>query len=174
MRTFIASAFALALAAGCASRSAATREPVPPPPEFAAQTTPSSQRLDKPSPAEAASDASAPIAPEDQIFFARDSAAIDAEGYLLLGDIANWVMADRERSILIRGYADPSGSAEHNLDLSERRANAAATYLKRLGVPAERVIVSARGENEAVHAPPQVNRRIVIYANAPMRTEGED
>lgn len=43
------------------------------------------------------------------------------------------------------GYSDDSGTPEHNVDLSFRRARAVVEYLKRQGVPAERLEYVGRG-----------------------------
>jgi outer membrane protein OmpA-like peptidoglycan-associated protein len=50
--------------------------------------------------------------------------------------------------IQVTGYADRSGSPGYNQRLSERRANAVAGALARLGVPRNEMIVSGRGEND--------------------------
>lgn len=49
--------------------------------------------------------------------------------------------------IVITGYADTSGSASYNADLSQRRANAVRDYLVRRGVPAAGLATQAFGES---------------------------
>jgi outer membrane protein OmpA-like peptidoglycan-associated protein len=50
------------------------------------------------------------------------------------------------KAVTISGYASEEGSIEHNLPLSERRAEAAFEYLKALGVPAGLMRTRAMGE----------------------------
>ena len=54
----------------------------------------------------------------------------------------------RPVQIQVTGFADRSGSPGYNQRLSERRANAVAAALTRLGVPRNEMMVSGRGEND--------------------------
>lgn len=51
-----------------------------------------------------------------------------------------------DRNVLVEGYTDSQGSAEHNLDLSQRRADAVRNYLMRRGYAAHRVQAHGIGE----------------------------
>lgn len=51
--------------------------------------------------------------------------------------------------ILLEGHADWRGTAEYNLSLGDRRANAAKRYLQSLGVPADRVESNSKGSLES-------------------------
>jgi OOP family OmpA-OmpF porin len=67
----------------------------------------------------------------------------------------------------VTGYTDTSGSPGYNQRLSERRANAVAAALERLGVPRSDMVVAGRGQNDLrVPTPPGVrepqNRRVEI------------
>lgn len=77
--------------------------------------------------------------PLKPVFFAYDSDALDEtarkvlEGNAtLLGKYSTWV-------ITIEGHCDERGTAEYNLALGDRRAQAAKNYLLSLGVPADRL-----------------------------------
>ena len=81
-----------------------------------------------------------------------------------------------ETSLLIVGHTDSQGTDEYNQSLSQRRANAASTYLVVQGVSATRLRTLGRGEMEPVasndaEAGRQLNRRveIAIYANSGAR-----
>jgi outer membrane protein OmpA-like peptidoglycan-associated protein len=50
--------------------------------------------------------------------------------------------------IQVNGYTDLSGSPGDNQQLSERRANAVAVALERLGVPRNQMIVSGYGDKD--------------------------
>jgi outer membrane protein OmpA-like peptidoglycan-associated protein len=72
-----------------------------------------------------------------------------------------------QRKVLVEGFADSTGSAAHNQDLSERRANAVRGALQDLGVAAERIAVRGYGETYPVAANDtaqnrQLNRRVEI------------
>lgn len=102
----------------------------------------------------------------DQIFFAFDSAELTGAGKGMLDEVATWVKANPERSILVRGHADKSGGADYNLDLSSRRAQAVGAYLQSQGVGENQLILAAVGETMADLEPAGANRRVVIYATA--------
>jgi len=160
MRTMLMSLLLPVALIGCARshpRSEGTTA-VPPAPEFSMA---GSTEVEAPAPASDGDDA---LLPEDQIFFGLDSDALDDGDRKLLGDVAVWVRAAHDRRVLLVGSADPTGSAEHNLDLSSRRAQAAAAYLRSLGVPDDRITIATAGEAGAVVQPGPVNRRVLILA----------
>jgi outer membrane protein OmpA-like peptidoglycan-associated protein len=51
--------------------------------------------------------------------------------------------------VRVSGFADPRGTENYNLELSERRAEAVRAELAKAGVPVERLIVEAHGETGA-------------------------
>src|SRR3712207_8333605 len=50
--------------------------------------------------------------------------------------------------VLIVGHTDNVGTDAYNMTLSQRRADAARSYLISMGVPGERIRTSGRGESE--------------------------
>jgi peptidoglycan-associated lipoprotein len=69
------------------------------------------------------------------------------------------------RSVKLVGRADPRGTTDYNMALGARRANGVATYLKHLGVEADRMQETSRGELDAVgtdEASWQADRRVDI------------
>ena len=48
--------------------------------------------------------------------------------------------------ITVEGHADERGTAEYNLALGERRANAVKAYLVELGVPSDRITIVSKGK----------------------------
>lgn len=48
------------------------------------------------------------------------------------------------------GHADAIGSEQYNLQLSQKRANAAKSYLMKLGIPSKRIIITPKGETTAI------------------------
>ncbi len=69
--------------------------------------------------------------------------------------------------MLVEGFADSTGTAAHNQELSERRAGAVRTALEAMGIGRERVAVRGYGESYPVAANDtaenrQLNRRVEI------------
>jgi len=82
------------------------------------------------------------------VFFDWDKATITAEGMGIIQQAASAFRSGAPVQIQVTGYADRSGSPGYNQRLSERRANAVAGALARLGVPRNEMMVSGRGEND--------------------------
>ena len=102
--------------------------------------------------------------PLDDVFFDLDESTIrdDARGPLQKN--AEWLKRWGSTSIMIEGHADERGSAEYNLALGDRRANAVRDYLVSLGVPETRVTVTSKGKEspfctESTESCWQQNRR---------------
>jgi peptidoglycan-associated lipoprotein len=146
-------------AAACAKKAPAPTPPPPPPP--AAPVTPPAPPPPPPPPPSAP----APRAlSEDEIFaqksvaqlnserpladvyFDLDQASIrdDARGPLTAN--ANWMKRWTNIRITIEGHCDERGTAEYNIGLGERRANAVKAYLIELGVPADRIVTVSKGK----------------------------
>ncbi|MGY8776976.1 MAG: OmpA family protein [Longimicrobiales bacterium] len=81
-------------------------------------------------------------------------------------------------NVLVFGHTDSTGSMELNQSLSERRADAARTFLLGAGLENDRVSAVGRGEQDPVdtnetEAGRQANRRVLIaiYASEDMQAE---
>jgi outer membrane protein OmpA-like peptidoglycan-associated protein len=101
------------------------------------------------------------------VFFDWDKYNITPEGQRIIALAADHYKAGGRVQITVTGYTDTSGSAGYNQRLSERRANAVAAALERLGVPRSDMVVSGRGQNDLrVPTPDGVrepqNRRVEI------------
>ena len=77
---------------------------------------------------------------------------------------ANWLKQWSNTRITIEGHCDERGTAEYNLSLGERRANAVKAYLVELGVPGDRIVTVSKGKEspfctESNEACWQQNRR---------------
>jgi outer membrane protein OmpA-like peptidoglycan-associated protein len=101
------------------------------------------------------------------VFFDWDRATITAEGMGIVQQAADAYKSGAPVQLQVTGYTDASGSAGYNQRLSERRANAVADALTRLGVPRTDMIVSGRGKNDqrvptADGAREPQNRRVEI------------
>jgi peptidoglycan-associated lipoprotein len=82
------------------------------------------------------------------VFFDYDQSAIrdDARGPLQKN--ADWLRRWTSTRITVEGYCDSRGSSEYNLALGSRRATAVRDYLVSLGVPANRITVISKGEEQ--------------------------
>jgi len=106
--------------------------------------------------------------------FDSDLVKADARTNLqaLARSLAKWPDSD----VLIIGHTDQVGSSSYNQGLSERRSNAAASYLITQGVSGARIATRGLGETEPIasndtEAGRQQNRRveIAIFASAAAR-----
>ena len=177
-RTAAIAAFSLILCLGVAACGKKAPEITPPPPPMpAAPATP---------PAPPAPPAPPPAAPaprtltEDEIFaqastadvqkefrdvyFDLDNAVIKDEGRTALTSNANYLKRRTSVRVTIEGHCDERGTAEYNLGLGERRANAVKAYLVELGVPGDRIVIVSKGKEapfctESNEACWQQNRR---------------
>ena len=87
----------------------------------------------------------------DVAFRTEDSSLTPAAAEKLqrLGTLLAGMPATQVR---VSGFADPRGTEDYNLALSERRAEAVRAELAKAGVPVERLIVEAHGETSATSA----------------------
>jgi hypothetical protein len=65
----------------------------------------------------------------DAMEFSKDNAEISDSVDVHLEYIANYLLADRERKLIIRGHTDADGDPNYNLRLSQERANNIKRYL---------------------------------------------
>jgi outer membrane protein OmpA-like peptidoglycan-associated protein len=101
------------------------------------------------------------------VFFDWDRYNITPEGMQILEAAAAHWKAGGAVQIQVTGYTDLSGPAGYNQRLSERRANAVAVALERLGIPRSEMVVAGRGMNDprvptALGVREPQNRRVEI------------
>lgn len=170
--------------AGCAKKPrAVVPEPAPP----VAEAPPPPPAL--PPPAPPAPAAAAPALSEDEIFarktldelnaerpldivyFAYDRADLGDDARGLLTRNAEWLRRWPSTRIAVEGHSDERGTAEYNLALGERRAQAVHAYLVSLGVDGSRVQTLSKGKEAPACLDPneacwQRNRRGVSTITA--------
>jgi outer membrane protein OmpA-like peptidoglycan-associated protein len=112
------------------------------------------------------------------ILFPFNSTEILPDGKANLQSLATSLEKYPNSDILIVGHTDSVGTDAYNLDLSQRRAQAANAYLQSLGVPAARLHAVGKGESEPIQpndtdAGRAQNRRveIAIYASEAYRNQ---
>jgi peptidoglycan-associated lipoprotein len=80
------------------------------------------------------------------IHFAFDRYDLNAEARNILGGLADWLSKQGSWVVTIEGHCDERGTAEYNMALGERRAEAAAAYLASLGISKDRITTISYGE----------------------------
>lgn len=82
------------------------------------------------------------------IYFAFDSSTLEMSERDRLDQNQQCIEKSKPRNVLVIGHTDTSGTEEYNIALSERRAQAVADYLSRLGTDPGRMQVVPKGETE--------------------------
>lgn len=83
------------------------------------------------------------------VYFDYDSSAIKAGEREKLKAAKAYLDAHASHKILLEGHCDWRGTAEYNLALGDRRANAVKKYLTTLGIPADKLETLSKGSLEA-------------------------
>lgn len=84
-----------------------------------------------------------------QVNFATDSAEILPDSIPLLTEIADVLLRNPDiRRVEIQGHTDNRGGREHNMDLSQRRADAVRDWLIAAGVESSRLEARGYGDTE--------------------------
>jgi outer membrane protein OmpA-like peptidoglycan-associated protein len=108
---------------------------------------------------------------ESDVLFGVDSATVDYDGRAALEEVAAVLAEYPKTAVIVQGHTDATGSEEHNLTLSERRAAAVRGLLVSRGVLASRVSTVGFGESDPVAENDtargrQRNRRVDIVLRA--------
>jgi OOP family OmpA-OmpF porin len=101
------------------------------------------------------------------IMFKTDSAVLSKDGKGIINERINKYRGHKTQifDITVTGYADKRGSAEHNMKLSQDRAQAVADHIAaQSDIPAGKIIVQGMGSSEAVAttAEGMAKERIVV------------
>ena len=93
------------------------------------------------------------------ITFATDSANIAPSFYQPLNNLAGSLKEFNQNQLEIVGYTDSTGARQHNMDLSQRRAQSVATYLTSQGVSGANLSARGAGPDNPVASNGDVNGR---------------
>ena len=93
------------------------------------------------------------------ITFATDSANIAPSFYQPLNNLAGSLKEFNQNQIEIVGYTDSTGARQHNMDLSQHRAQSVATYLTSQGVSGANLSARGAGPDNPVASNGDVNGR---------------
>jgi peptidoglycan-associated lipoprotein len=83
------------------------------------------------------------------VYFGFDQSTLTSEATGTLGTNAECLRRGGNRTVDVVGRADPRGTTEYNMALSDRRAQAVNDYLGRLGIPTPRLNKIPRGALDA-------------------------
>lgn len=110
-------------------------------------------------------DAQAPLL--STVRFTINSAKITSTETVNVYNIAQWMKANPNSNVVIKGYADKNtGTASYNMKLSERRAQNVYNMLtKEYGIPADRLTIKAEGSDSQVYDVNNWNRIVIFSQN---------
>ena len=84
------------------------------------------------------------------VLFRSAQSALLPSAQVKLDQVANALLAVRERNLIVEGHTDSQGSESYNQDLSQRRADAVRDYLVQRGYPADRIQARGKGEGSPI------------------------
>jgi outer membrane protein OmpA-like peptidoglycan-associated protein len=98
------------------------------------------------------------------VSFAINSATISQREMLNVYNVAQWLKENPKCTVTITGYADRNtGSAEYNMKLSKKRADAVAHMLQNnYGIAADRIVVMSEGSSQQPYPADNNWNRIVL------------
>lgn len=101
------------------------------------------------------------------VLFGTDRAALTSDGRDTARKLGRILGENPQRTVLIEGFTDSTGGSAHNLELSQRRAEAVRTTLLDMGVSPERIASKGYGAAFPVASNDsagdrQLNRRVEI------------
>lgn len=101
------------------------------------------------------------------VLFNVDQANLTAQGMATAQRLADVLRDNPDRSVLVEGFTDSTGSDAYNLQLSQRRAEAIRSALSQMGVDRSRIETRGYGEaypvaGNATAGERQLNRRVEI------------
>ena len=112
------------------------------------------------------------------VLFASNKATLLPAAQARLNQVAEALMATKERRLTVEGHTDSQGTADYNLDLSQRRAEAVRAYLISRDYPADRIQAHGIGNVRPVadNTSPEGranNRRVEIIIEPAVNGENE-
>ena len=83
------------------------------------------------------------------VYFDFDKSSIKESERAKIQAVKEYLDKNPQYRVLFEGHCDWRGTAEYNLGLGDRRANAAKSYLMKLGIPATKIETLSKGSLEA-------------------------
>jgi outer membrane protein OmpA-like peptidoglycan-associated protein len=106
------------------------------------------------------------------VLFRTDSADLLPGAAVNLDRLAAFLRARPDVQVEVDGHTDSTGSADHNLALSQQRANTVRQALVARGVDPTRIVAQGMGETAPVASNDiaggrQLNRRVEVVVSGP-------
>ena len=99
----------------------------------------------------------------DYVRFGLDSYKLEQSELRKLAELSDYLKKNPDSKVLLVGYADrQTGNPRYNLGLSQKRVEATANELKRLGVSESRMSIDWKGDKEQPFPQNEWNRVVVI------------
>lgn len=104
---------------------------------------------------------------QEGVLFEYNKAELKPGAMRNLEPLITFLREHPERTLIIEGYTDSTGSDSYNLELSQRRAEAVRNFLATNGIAADRIMARGYGESYPVttnttEAGRQQNRRVEV------------
>jgi len=146
MKTSLA-ALMIGLLAGCATQSSQESSPAPAPAPSAMSTTPGARSA--PGTSVAGVRTSGKSMPQaHSVYYDYDRSEIKSEDVKLIEAHAQYLREHTDLKVKVEGNADERGSAEYNLALGQRRADAVQKRMTILGIPSDRIETVSFGKEK--------------------------
>lgn len=109
-----------------------------------------------------------------QVTFDTDSATIKPSFRSVLDGVAQTISQEPSVNAQVVGHTDSTGNADHNMALSQRRAQSVEAYLADRGIARTRLTAEGRGQTQPVASNATEdgrtqNRRVEIYLRSVQR-----
>jgi outer membrane protein OmpA-like peptidoglycan-associated protein len=101
------------------------------------------------------------------IYFQEWSAALDDAAVATIAKAADYAKAHPTMPLRVTGFADPTGSKQANVLMSELRAQVVVDQLVQDGVPARRISQGAKGSVQFALTSQESRRVEITAANTP-------
>jgi peptidoglycan-associated lipoprotein len=85
----------------------------------------------------------------ESVYFDFDRAAVSSKERPKIEAAVKWMKENPDKRVVLEGHCDWRGTAEYNLGLGDRRANAVRRYLESLGVDSKRLEIISKGDIDA-------------------------
>jgi OOP family OmpA-OmpF porin len=104
---------------------------------------------------------------QEGVLFEYDKADLKPGAMRSLEPLTTFLREHPDRTLLIEGHTDSTGTDSYNLELSQRRAEAVRSFLTSQGISADRVLARGYGEfypvtTNTTEAGRQQNRRVEV------------
>ena len=102
------------------------------------------------------------------VHFDTDKATLTPDGQATLTRAAEAMKSNPNAHLRLEGYTDSTGTDDHNLSLSQQRANAVGSFLKSQGIDGKRLTGDGFGgshpaDTNATEAGKADNRRVELF-----------